>query len=167
MLAMTKRRAARAASSIAVESRWRSDSGAEAAEFALVLPVLLTLLFGIISLGTVLYHYEMLVSATEAGCRYFAAARGTATPQASALAVVENYATGLSSSVLATRVTFSVNNVVCNDTTTTPTCYNALLNNPQTPATVTATYPCTIVVFGVNLTPGGCTLTQTLTEIVE
>jgi len=166
MLAISTRLGVRAAGASASERRWRSDSGAEAVEFALVLPVLLTLLFGIISLGTVLYHYEMLVSATEAGCRYFAAARGTATPQASALAVVENYATGLSSSVLATRVTFSVNNVVCNDTTTTPTCYNALLNNPQTPATVTATYPCTIFIMGANLAPG-CTLTQTLTEIVE
>jgi len=162
MLTMAGRLAARAAGAGVRGRRSRSDSGAEAVEFALVLPVLLTLLFGIIAMGTVFYHYEMLVSATEAGCRYFAAARGTSNPYSGALSAEESYATGLSSSVLGTNTTFTVNGQTC---TSDATCI-ALMSNAGLPVTVTTTYPCTIFVMGANLAPT-CNLTQQLTESLE
>jgi Flp pilus assembly protein TadG len=162
MLTMAGRLAARTAGASVRGRRSRSDSGAEAVEFALILPVLLTLLFGIITMGTVFYHYEMLVSATEAGCRYFAAARGTTTPYSGGLSEVENYATGLSSSYLATNTLFTVNGTACSTDTT---CI-ALMSTAGLPVTVTAHYPCTIFIMGVNLAPG-CTLTQQLTESLE
>ena len=47
----------------------RSDSAATAAEFAMVLPVLLILLFGIIDTGRFLYEYNEAEKATQVGAR--------------------------------------------------------------------------------------------------
>ena len=145
------------------------DVGAEAVEFAMVLPVLATLLFAVISLGTVFCHYQMLIAATEAGCRYFASARGISWPNgtitgpwAGTSSEVTNAASGLTGTV---TVAVTVNGQTCTDSTT-PSCATALSNNIGTPAAVTATYPCSIVVYGINFAPG-CTLSQTVTEIIE
>ncbi len=164
MLRKAERLTRRATGVGAILCRVGSDRGVEAVEFALILPVLLTLLFGIIAMGTVFYHYEMLISATEAGCRYFAAARGTTTPYTLAKSALTSYASGLVSTSIG--VTFQVNGTTCTDSTT-PSCATLLTGAQGTPVTVMTTYPCTIVVMGVNFAPGGCTLTQTLTESVE
>ncbi len=164
MLKKAERLTRRATGVGVVLCRAGSDRGVEAVEFALILPVLLTLLFGIIAMGTVFYHYEMLISATEAGCRYFAAARGTTNPYTLAKSAVTSYASGLVSSSI--NVTFLVNGLPCTDASS-PNCATMLAGAQGTPVTVMTSYPCTIVVMGVNFAPGGCTLTQTLTESVE
>jgi Flp pilus assembly protein TadG len=164
MLRVTRCYANRAVGNHAAKKCARSDSGAEAVEFALVLPLFLTLLFGVTTMGIVFWHYEMLVGATEAGARTFAAARGTATPYTTALSAMTNYATGLNSQSLTSGVSFSVNGQA--PCTTDALCISALTNAQGTPATVKATYPCTIVIMGANLAPN-CNLTQTLTESIE
>ncbi len=45
------------------------NRGTVAVEFALFMPVLLVLLFGIVELGQAWYHKQMLVSATREGAR--------------------------------------------------------------------------------------------------
>jgi Flp pilus assembly protein TadG len=47
----------------------RSECGAALVEFAIVLPVLLLLVFGIIDLGRLLYTYNNLTSAVREGAR--------------------------------------------------------------------------------------------------
>jgi len=46
-----------------------NERGAVAAEFALLLPVLLTILFGIIEFGMIMYGRELVTNATREGAR--------------------------------------------------------------------------------------------------
>ncbi|HSF68296.1 MAG TPA: TadE/TadG family type IV pilus assembly protein [Nitrospiraceae bacterium] len=46
-----------------------NERGASAAEFALLLPVLLTILFGIIEFGMIMYGREVVTNATREGAR--------------------------------------------------------------------------------------------------
>ena len=48
----------------------RNTSGASAAEFALTLPLLLLMLFGMIDVGRFMYEYNLAEKATQMGVRY-------------------------------------------------------------------------------------------------
>jgi Flp pilus assembly protein TadG len=48
----------------------RTDDGAAMIEFALVLPILLLLVFGIIEFGFALYNKEVITNASREGARY-------------------------------------------------------------------------------------------------
>lgn len=52
--------------------RWRSEEGAAVVEFALVLPILMILVFGIIDFARAFYTISTLVSAVREGARYAA-----------------------------------------------------------------------------------------------
>jgi Flp pilus assembly protein TadG len=48
----------------------RREDGAAAVEFALVLPILIVLVFGIIEFGFALYNKEVITNASREGARY-------------------------------------------------------------------------------------------------
>lgn len=52
-----------------VQKTRRSESGASAVEFALLLPVLMMILFGIIEFGLALYRQAILTNASREGAR--------------------------------------------------------------------------------------------------
>jgi len=52
-----------------MRKRLRSESGASAVEFALLLPVLMMILFGIIEFGMALYRQAILTNASREGAR--------------------------------------------------------------------------------------------------
>ena len=54
---------------IRVHKKLRSESGASAVEFALLLPVLMMILFGIIEFGLALYRQAILTNASREGAR--------------------------------------------------------------------------------------------------
>ncbi|MHB1225596.1 MAG: TadE/TadG family type IV pilus assembly protein [Gemmatimonadaceae bacterium] len=58
----------------------RDDRGAAAVEFALVLPILVVLVFGIVDFGRALFAYNYLTSAVREGGR-FAAVQGSASAE--------------------------------------------------------------------------------------
>jgi Flp pilus assembly protein TadG len=60
----------RARPSRTLASRWRRERGAVAVEFALVLPILLSLVFGIIQFGFILAQQNALNGAVRTGARY-------------------------------------------------------------------------------------------------
>lgn len=140
----------------------RSENGSSAVEFALVLPLLSVLIFGIITFGSAINNYEMLTGAVNEGARALALGRGAATPYASTVSLVGNAAPGLNAAHLS--VTLSVNGQACNSDSGGSAC-SALLTAGAT-ETVAASYPCSLVVMGVNYAPG-CTLSQQTTGRVE
>ena len=74
---------------------FRSERGQSLAEFALVLPVLVLLLFGIIQFGITFNHYITLTDAVRAGARTAAVSRHQPDPVAVTTDRVEEAATDL------------------------------------------------------------------------
>jgi len=54
---------------MSMHKKLRSESGASAVEFALLLPVLMMILFGIIEFGLALYRQAILTNASREGAR--------------------------------------------------------------------------------------------------
>ena len=134
--------------------RARGERGQAVVEFALVTPVLLTLVFGMIVFGIAFNQYLELTGAASSGAQLLSISRGQTTdPCNTAAQAVYTAAPVLSQ----TNLTFSF---VLNTTTYSGTsCAGAQSNllagqNAQ----VTVTYPCNLKFFGLNPAPN-CTLT--------
>jgi Flp pilus assembly protein TadG len=123
----------------------RDERGQTMTEFAIVLPVLCLLLFGVIQFGIVFNNYVTLTDAVRAGARKAAVSRQTSDPQGACIAQVRSSAQDLDQSKL------------------TPTCTSTW--QPAADVTVTATYPYSINLMGVVIASGN--LKSTTTERVE
>jgi len=123
----------------------RDQQGQAATEFALVLPILALLLFGIIQLGIVFNHYVTVTDAVRAGARKAAVSRHQSDPVGTATTAVRSSATNLDQAQLGVAV---------NSTW-----------QQGTDVTVTATYPFQVSLLGFVVTSGQ--LTSTTTERVE
>ena len=127
--------------------RFRSQKGQAMTEFAIVAPILLLILMGIMQLGVVYNNWVTLTDAARAGARKAAVCRSGCSPDATtaATAAVKNSAANLNQSNLGVTVTSTW--------------------AQGADATVTATYPWSINVMGVVVASG--TMTATTTERVE
>jgi Flp pilus assembly protein TadG len=76
----------------------RNCTGAAMLEFALVLPVLLLVVFGITQFGLVFFHYLMVTNGAEVGARQLSTSRFDSTPYTDTVAAIQN-ATTLGSNV--------------------------------------------------------------------
>jgi Flp pilus assembly protein TadG len=123
----------------------RDERGQAMVEFAVVLPIFVVLVFGIIQFGIVFNNYVTLTDATRAGARAGAVARNDADPTGTATSAVQTSATDLNQSNL---------NVSVNSTW-----------QSGSDITVHATYPYSINLLGWVISSG--TLTSTTTERVE
>jgi Flp pilus assembly protein TadG len=85
----------------------RNQQGQSMTEFALVLPILSLLLFGVIQFGLVFNNYLTMTDAVRAGARKGAVGRHLSDPQGSAITAVRAAATDLRQSDL--NVTVSAN----------------------------------------------------------
>jgi len=114
-------------------------------EFALALPALLLILFGIIQFGGLYDHYESLTNATRAGARVAAVSRAASDPVGTTMQAVKNAAPNLNAGQLVVTVsgTWTAGGTV----------------------TVTATYPYSINLGGIVVKSG--TLSSSTTERVE
>jgi len=72
----------------------RSESGASAVEFALVLPVLMMILFGIIEFGIALYQQSILTNASREGARLGIVQSVPAITTGQINATIDTYLTG-------------------------------------------------------------------------
>jgi Flp pilus assembly protein TadG len=121
------------------------ESGQTMTEFAIILPVLVVLLFGIIQFGILFNNYMTLTDAVRAGAREAAVSRNDADPTGATTTAVRSSAADLNQSNLAVTV-----------------------NSPWqagTDVTVTATYPWSISLLGWVVSGG--TLQSKTTERVE
>ena len=131
-------------------SRCRNEDGQAITEFALILPILMALLLGIIQFGIIFNNYITLTDATRAGARKAAVSRFLGDNGASAKTTVENSAQGLDQSVLDPTI----------NVTAAPD-----WNTPGNEVTVTARYPYSIKILGWTVKAGN--LTSTTKERLE
>ena len=128
----------------------RTQRGVAAVEFALVLPVLLAVLFGIVELGFMLYDKAVITNASRAAVRQAVAFGETASgaaaymPVASATAVATN---GLSSALISPRASSGVSVTVTMCTSSTSCTPNTPCSASGQSLTVAVSYPFT----GLNL----------------
>ena len=78
---------------MSVQKTRRSESGASAVEFALLLPVLMMVLFGIIEFGLALYRQSILTNASREGARLGIVQSVPAITNAQINAAIDNYLT--------------------------------------------------------------------------
>ena len=123
----------------------RNERGQTLTEFAIVLPILALLLFGVIQFGIAFNNYISLSVAVRAGARKGAVGRHLQNPQAAVDQSVRNAATDLKSSGL--QITISSTWTQGSD------------------VTVTATYPYSINLLGAVVKSGR--LSSSTTERVE
>jgi Flp pilus assembly protein TadG len=150
------------------DSRANQDLGQSMVEMALVLPVLLLVVTGILTFGLALNNYVMLTEATSIGARALAISRGQTTdPCATASSAIYAAAPLLVSSNLS--FTFVLNGTTytgasCSSGSSTTGAAGNLVQGNN--AVVTVTYPCSLAVYGANFAPN-CLLQAQMTELVQ
>jgi Flp pilus assembly protein TadG len=129
-------------------SRFRRNEGQTLVEFALVLPILCLLLFGVIQFGVVFNNYIDLTDAVRAGARKAAVSRQTLDPSGP---------TGVATQAVVSSA---------GDITIDPTKVSVTSTwQPGDPVTVQASYPYSISLLGFVVASGN--LTSKTTERVE
>lgn len=138
-----------------------SRQGQAMLEFAMVAPVLLMVVTGIVSFGIVVQNSLVLTNAVNTGAQLLAASRGQTTdPCATATAAIEAAAPNLASGSLS--FTFVING----STYTSTSCASGASGMTQgASAEVEATYPCLFKIFKAVMP--ACTLTGQTTEIIQ
>ena len=160
----------------------RSELGQAAVEFALVLPVLLLILLGIVKGGILFNNYLQLTDATRSGGRDLAVRRGDPTACTDAANQFLNSLGSLDHNRIKITITESpeaaadpVQNAVYTWQNGAGSSTGSTPNNPSdcgftlqsgSAITLTATYPCDFNILGVGLA-SGCSLTASTSERVE
>ncbi len=138
----------------------KNDEGVSAIEFAIIAPVLLTIMLGIFQFGIAMNQYLNLTNAAAQGALTLALSRGTTTPYTAVTTAIAAAAPSLVAAQ--TTITVTINGVAC---TSDATCSAALLAGQA--ALVRATYPCNLTVMGVNYAPNGCTLSAQSAQMIQ
>ena len=126
-------------------TRMQEERGQTTTEFAIVLPILCLLLFGVIQFGILFNNYVTLTDAVRAGARKAAVSRQTSNPQQACIDQVKSSASDLDQSKLAANCVSSW--------------------QPTADVTVTATYPYSVSLMGLVIASGN--LKSTTQERVE
>ncbi len=116
----------------------RNESGQAMVEFALVAPILFTILFAIVQFGIVFMNSVALTDAVRVGARKATVSRSAADPSGATTAAVLGAANDLNKSTLSGRITVS-----------TPGGWT-----PGDSVTVSATYPYSINILGIVVASG-------------
>ena len=139
----------------------RGESGGPLIEFAFVLPLMMACLTAIFTFGIAIYNALVLTQATGTGAQYLQTIRSTVTdPCAQTFTAITNAAPTLTPGNI--TLTIQINGGTA---TTAKTCTGqatTLGNAMGDPVMVSTTYPCTLVIYGLNL--GGCQLSAKVTE---
>jgi Flp pilus assembly protein TadG len=141
-------------------STLKNDEGVTAIEFAIISPVMITLMIGIFQFGVAMNHYLNLTNAVAQGALTLALSRGTTTPFTSMKSAINSTSPNLLPAQ--TTITVKINGVLCTDDAT---CSPKLVQGQ--PAYVKATYPCNLTVMGVNYAPRGCNLNAQTTQMIQ
>jgi Flp pilus assembly protein TadG len=139
-------------------------------EFALSLPLLLTVLVATIVFGVAFNNQQALTAATTAGAQQLSISRGqTSDPCATTSATVQAaVGPSITQGSLGFSVAFGSGNPVTYGSPFTGTSCTGAANDMVSgnTAKVTVTYPCNLEVYGFNIVPG-CTLTAQTAELIQ
>lgn len=164
-----------------ISARWREERGSALVEFAVVFPLLIVLVMGIITFGQAFGNYQRLTNSAAAGAEAISVARGNTL----------NPCTTVSTAALNSWPTAAQGNLKFTITIAPATTGAAILYtlgtansaNPSCPAptsttgtaadlvqgdnvTVQITYPCQLTIFGTNFAPN-CMLTAQTVEAIQ
>jgi len=143
--------------------------GLAAVEFALVLPVLVLLMFGLIQFAWLMMSETMLMNASSAGARVLAAGRGsvvTVNPQGGPWTETLNQVTSSASALNPAKLTITTS--IAGTTCTSDTaCAASLASNLGGKATVAVSYTFTPLIPGYLTSIIPSTLTSTMVERVQ
>ncbi|WP_321786691.1 TadE family protein [Paraburkholderia sp. J94] len=133
----------------------RGQRGSAIVEFALVLPLLLILLFGIVELGFVLYDKTVITSASRAAVRQGVAfgETSTGTPYYMAPATVSQIATGGLTTMLINFNTSNQPSVTLSSCTAANSCTTGAGCSAGNSLTVTVSYTFQGLLLGAALSP--------------
>lgn len=127
-------------------------------EFSLVMPVLLLVVTGMVGFGLALYNNLVLTNGVNIGAQTLASSRGQTTdPCATASAAVQSAAPSL----VAANLSYTI---ILNGTSYTSTSCSSATLTQGTTIQVSATYPCSLPVYGMN---GICHLGAATAEVVQ
>jgi Flp pilus assembly protein TadG len=154
------------------------EEGNALVEFALVAPIMLMIMMGIVVIGSTFSNYMQLIEATSSAARTIAVSRSntldpckTAASAASGGAPMLNsanmtYTLVLNSSLGATLGTYgpTKGSLSCSSTSNTSGAPSYLQERGS--ATFTVTYPCNLTIYGTNYW-SGCTLQAQTTEMIQ
>jgi Flp pilus assembly protein TadG len=145
----------------------RDRAGSSALEFALVAPLLISILLGIIQFSLFFNNVSTLNNAAANGALVFSQGRSFSTPYNAAVSAVQGAAGALTKANL--TITTSINGVTC---ATDSACLSAYGSGGM-PATVTVSYPCPLVFSTTTLQWIGvdaskiCPLSSTMSAVVQ
>ncbi len=140
------------------------ESGSALIEVALVSPLLLLMVFGIIQFGVVMNTNVTLNDSVRVASRTLALMRGNADPCGATATKLRNAAQGFTAGNIAISIT--VNGATFGPSWS-PTCAGqGTTMTSGADAAVQATYPCSATVYGIDFIPG-CTLRSRTTVRVE
>ena len=146
------------------------EKGASLVEFALVSSmVLFPLVTLMMSMGSFMSNQMQLINAVDIGARTVAVNGGiTLDPCAVASSAIIAAAPGLNTSQLTFSYSFngtSYSGTSCLSTSLVTGAAGNLAGG--TTASVSASYPCNLMIFGRSITPAGCAITATTVEMVQ
>jgi Flp pilus assembly protein TadG len=135
----------------------REDGGA-LVEFALVMPMFLTLITGMFAFGITMNNYIELTNAVSIGARQIASSSnvGVANPCTGATAIIDAAAANLNSGNIS--VNYSIGGA-----SAVTSCTNSDLVSTES-VKVTATYPCSFLIFSGKI---ACSLSASSTELIQ
>ncbi len=157
-------------------ARLRGDRGNAIVEFAIVFPLLIILVMGIISFGQAYGIYQTLTNAASAGAQAIAISRGQSTdPCITASGPVFTLAHYLNQANIKFTITVSPSGSTVPTYTfvtnaANPSCTSAaasLLLAQYDDVKVQLTYPVQVSIFGVNFVPAGSVVTAQTWEVVQ
>jgi Flp pilus assembly protein TadG len=145
------------------------EQGSAIVEFALILPMLLLLTTGLLVFGVAMNNYLQLTNAVSIGARTLAvSAQITLDPCSTASSAIIAAAPGLASANL--KFSYVLNGTAYSG----PSCASSSVStgaaenlSTGTTATVTATYPLNLSVFGQKYSATSAVLQATSTELVQ
>ncbi len=150
----------------------RDCTGSVAIEFAMIVPLLVSMLMAIVQFGLLFNNMSVLTNATASGALLFSQGRSFPAPYTSAVSAIQTTAGALNPANLAISV--SVSGTACASDSACQTAFQTAFDQGGgVQATVTVSYPCPLVFsastlqwLGIN-TGSFCPLSSTMMSVVQ